>query len=163
MNSPALRPSNSISQRRFGLAWLLFVAALALHVTDEALTGFLTVYNPTVLEIRQRVPWLRPPTFGYTEWLSGLVIGISALLLLTPLAYAAPRAMRIFAMPLGVLVGILNGCGHLTGTIAGRTFADIHFPCPMPGTYSSPFLIAAAVNLVFASHRAKTRNGLHRL
>jgi hypothetical protein len=29
-------------------AWLALVAALALHVGDEAVTGFLDVYNPTV-------------------------------------------------------------------------------------------------------------------
>jgi hypothetical protein len=34
--------------RRFCAAWVGLCAALALHVTDEALTGFLDVYNPAV-------------------------------------------------------------------------------------------------------------------
>ena len=31
---------------RIRTAWLALVVALALHVADEALTGFLDVYNP---------------------------------------------------------------------------------------------------------------------
>src|SRR4029077_18804425 len=38
-----------------GVAWIVFCGALALHVTDEALTGFLSVYNPTVLALRQQL------------------------------------------------------------------------------------------------------------
>jgi hypothetical protein len=39
------------TRSRFGWAWL------ALHVTDEALTGFLSVYNAAVRTIRgQKVP-----------------------------------------------------------------------------------------------------------
>jgi hypothetical protein len=30
----------------FGNAWLVLCAALAIHVADEALTGFLSAYNP---------------------------------------------------------------------------------------------------------------------
>lgn len=148
--SAILQPSNVANRTRFGRAWLLFVLALGLHVTDEAVTGFLKVYNPTVLELHQRVPWLRPPVFGYGEWLTGLVVVVCCLLLLTPLAYEAPRVMKAFALPLGVIIGILNGCGHLTGTLLGHTFSDIRFSRPMPGTYSSPLLIAAGLNLLFA-------------
>ena len=39
---PGSRPMN------FGAPWLALCAAFALHVADEALTGFLRVYNPTV-------------------------------------------------------------------------------------------------------------------
>ena len=35
--------------RALGIAGVLFWMALALHVADEAVTGFLDVYNPTVL------------------------------------------------------------------------------------------------------------------
>jgi hypothetical protein len=156
-SSPAVLPSRDSRARRFGFAWLLFALALGLHVTDEAVTGFLNVYNPTVLELRARVPWLRPPVFGFTEWLTALSIAVCILLLLTPIAYSAPRWLRITAIPLSILVGILNGCGHLTGTIFGHTFNDIRFPRPAPGTYSSPFLIAAAINLLLATRRSQTR------
>jgi hypothetical protein len=47
---------------RLGVAWLLMCASLALHVTDEALTGFLAVYNPTVLAMRAKLGfWPMPP------------------------------------------------------------------------------------------------------
>lgn len=60
----------------FGWAWIAFTVALALHVTDEALTDFLSVYNPSVLSIRRHVPFLPLPTFTFRVWLSGLVLGI---------------------------------------------------------------------------------------
>lgn len=157
MSSPALQLSRDIDRRRFGLAWLLFVATLVLHVTDEALTGFLNVYNPTVIELRQRVSWLRFPTFSFEQWLVALCIGICLLLLLTPLAYAAPRWIRTAAIPLAVVLCIINACGHLAGTVAGRTFSDITFARPAPGTYSSPLLLAAGVNLIFAARRSRPR------
>ena len=40
--------------RRHLRAWRLLVGALAPHVLDEALTGFLDFYNPLVLSIRAR-------------------------------------------------------------------------------------------------------------
>lgn len=62
------------SARRFGWAWLAL--ALALHVTDEALTGFLRVYNPAVRTIRSYVPLLPLPAFTFRIWLGGLILGI---------------------------------------------------------------------------------------
>src|SRR5262245_56259557 len=51
---------------RLGVAWVLLWTALAVHVTDEALTGFLSVYNPTVRALQARF-WLRPRhTLGHT-------------------------------------------------------------------------------------------------
>jgi hypothetical protein len=38
-------------------AWVGLACALALHVTDEALTGFLPVYNGIVRTIRKRYGW----------------------------------------------------------------------------------------------------------
>ena len=43
--------------RKLGFAWIALCFALALHVVDEALTGFLSVYNPTVLALRSRYAW----------------------------------------------------------------------------------------------------------
>lgn len=39
-----------------GRAWLALAGALAVHVADEALTGFLAVYNPAVLALREFAP-----------------------------------------------------------------------------------------------------------
>jgi hypothetical protein len=43
-----------------------------LHVADEAATGFLSVYNPTVTAVRERFRWFPMPTSEYGEWLAGL-------------------------------------------------------------------------------------------
>lgn len=38
----------------FGWAWVSLCIALAIHVADEALTDFLSVYNPTVRAVQAR-------------------------------------------------------------------------------------------------------------
>jgi hypothetical protein len=45
-------------QFNFGWAWIALCLALAFHVTDKALANFLSVYNPTVMAVRQRLPLL---------------------------------------------------------------------------------------------------------
>ncbi|MGO8792293.1 MAG: hypothetical protein ACLQVL_33560, partial [Terriglobia bacterium] len=54
-------------------AWIALCLALALHVVDEASTGFLSVYNPTVVALRKSRPWLPFPVFTFGVWLAGLV------------------------------------------------------------------------------------------
>jgi hypothetical protein len=41
-------------------------------VTDEALTGFLPVYNGIVERIRAGHSWIPLPTFTFPVWLGGL-------------------------------------------------------------------------------------------
>jgi hypothetical protein len=65
-------------------AWLLLVGALAVHVADEASTGFLELYNPIAHDIRSRLPWLPVPTFTFGVWLAGLGVLVAALALLAP-------------------------------------------------------------------------------
>ena len=49
------------STKKLGIAWVQLCLALAAHVTDEALTGFLSVYNPTVLALQAKLGfWLMP-------------------------------------------------------------------------------------------------------
>jgi hypothetical protein len=120
--------------------------ALALHVIDEAAHDFLSWYNPAALAIRQRLPWLPLPVFGFTEWIAGLAAGVLLLLVLSPLAYRANRALRIVAIVLGVLM-TANGLNHLIASAwSGRL---------MPGAISSPLLIAASVWLLRAAARAR--------
>jgi len=122
--------------RQFGRAWLVLALALALHVTDEALTGFLNVYNPTVAAIRARVPWLPLPTFTFWPWLCGLVLAITILLALSPRARRGSRWIVATGVPLSVIM-IANGLGHIGGSFYMGRF--------MPGVYSSPALIAASL------------------
>src|SRR5947207_12200454 len=55
------------SAPRLGIAWILMCAALAIHVIDEALTGFLAVYNPTVLALRDKLGFWPMPTFQFRD------------------------------------------------------------------------------------------------
>ncbi len=124
-------PAPLAASRRLGIAWVLLCVGLALHVADEALTGFLSVYNPTAREIGRRIGF-GPPTFDFGAWLGGLIFAVCALLALSPFAFRNSRAWR----PLGWFFAglmLLNGVGHIAGTIAGRSFPDITFPRPMPG------------------------------
>src|SRR5215469_2529399 len=137
-----------MDQRSFGLGWFLLCLALAAHVTDEALTGFLNVYNPTVLAMRARYSWFPMPVFRFREWLTGLICLVIVLLLLTPFAMRGSRWMRPIAYFLAVIM-ILNGLGHTLGTVFGRTVSTVHFARPMPGFWSSPLLLAASGYLLW--------------
>jgi hypothetical protein len=131
----------------FGKAWIALCLALLLHVIDETLTNFLSVYNPTVSAIRERVAWLPLPVFEFEIWLGGLISACLLLLALTPFAFRGSRWLRPLAYALAVLM-IGNAVVHTAGTIAGRTLPGISFRRPMPGFYSSPLLLAASVYLL---------------
>ncbi len=137
-----------------GRAWVLLGLAIALHVTDEALTGFLNVYNPTVAEMQQRLGWVPMPIFSFDVWLAGLIAGVLLILAVTPWAIRNARIWRRIAYVLAAIM-ILNAAGHTLGTIFGRTFANIQFPRPMPGFYSSPVLLLASIYLLHQLDRYK--------
>jgi hypothetical protein len=147
----------SASPRDFGLAWVLLCLAFCSHVADEALTGFLRVYNPTVIAMRDRLGWFPMPTFQFREWLVGLIVANLILLALTPFAYRNARGLRPLAyFYAGVM--LLNGLGHTVFTVLGRTVSSVQFPRPAPGFYSSPFLLITSIYLftrLRASRNAK--------
>ena len=128
--------------RRHTRAWLVLVAVLAVHVLDEALTGFLDFYNPLVLSIRSRVSWFPMPTFTFGVWLGGL----AGLIVVLALARGAVRrgvpgtrpASWVFAV-----IMFMNGLGHLAGSM--------YFQRWLPGTTSAPLLLAASVFLARAT------------
>jgi len=135
-------------------AWIFLCLALALHVTDEASTGFLSVYNPTVMALRKGLPWLPLPVFTFPVWLAGLVLAIVLLFCLSVFVLRGGRWMRPIGYGFAFFM-LANGLGHTVGTILGRTVASVRFPRPMPGFYSSPFLLLASVYLLFALRRAR--------
>ena len=131
--------------RRFGYAWIFLIAAIALHVTDEALTDFLSVYNPAVRAIREWLPFLPLPTFTFCVWLTGLCVGILLLFCLSPLAFMGNRILTRLAYPLSILM-FANGLGHIGGSLyMGRL---------MPGVYSSPFLLCTSAYLFARAYKA---------
>ena len=126
----------------FGLAWIVFTLAVALHVTDEASHDFLAIYNPNALAIRRRfhVPM---PVFTDRIWITSLAMGISALLLLTPLAFDGVGWLRIAAVPLAILAGIVNGLIHIAGSLRYRR--------PVAGILTAPLLLLTGAWLLLSS------------
>jgi hypothetical protein len=132
--------------RRWRWSWLGLACALAIHVTDEALSGFLPLYNQTVRGVRGRAPWVPLPTFTFPVWLAGLVVGVLLLLGLTPLVSRGGRGIRIASLLLSVLM-LGNGLGHIA--------ASFYLGRLAPGVYSSPLLLLAAGALLVTAWRAR--------
>ena len=84
------------------------------------------------------------PTFEFRDWLTGLILALIILLALSPLVFGGSRRIRPF-FHFFAIVMVLNGLGHTAGTIFSQTVSSIRFPRPMPGFYSSPLLLAAAI------------------
>ena len=140
-------PDEAPNHRALGYAWIALCLALGLHVFDEATTGFLNIYNPTVEALRAQLGWWPMPTFAFGDWLTGLIIVCVLLLLLTPLVVRGIPFTRVLAYIFAVIM-LLNAAGHTLATIFGRTVASVTFPRPAPGFWSSPFIAAAAICLL---------------
>jgi hypothetical protein len=151
-SAPTIRPEDRF--RKLGVAWSLLCFALALHVTDEALTGFLSVYNPTVAGIRRELPWFPLPQFEFGPWLAGLIAAVAILLLLTRFVSRGLPWTRPLMFAFALLM-VLNAVGHTLGTVFGRTIASVEFPRPMPGFYSSPLLLAASIHVLVQLRRSR--------
>ena len=143
--------------RRLGIAWVLLWMALAVHVADEALSGFLSVYNPTVLALRARFGFWPMPTFEFREWLTGLVLGILVLASLSGVAFRNARWIRVPFYFCAIVLGIMNALGHTLGTIFGQTVGTVRFPRPAPGFYSSPLLLIASVYALIQLARTREK------
>lgn len=128
-----------------GRAWIALCVALAAHVVDEALTDFLSVYNPTVRAIRGRIPWLPLPVFTFETWLTGLILMVVLLLAISPLVFRRVRWMKPACYVFAVLMAV-NGLMHIVGSI--------YFGRLMPGVYSAPLLLGASLYLMAATRRS---------
>jgi len=132
-------PTGIRMRSRHAAAWLLTVGALALHVTDEALTGFLDFYNPFVRSMRERLGWWPVPTFTFEEWLTGLIVVVIVLAALTP-AIRRGLPLTQFASWALALIMLANGIAHLAGSA--------YFSRWLPGATTAPLLIASSVLLM---------------
>jgi Protein of unknown function with HXXEE motif len=127
-----------------GIAWVLLCLSFAAHVVDEALTDFLSVYNPAVGAIRQKLPFLPLPTFTFRIWLTGLIIAVIILLLLSPNAFRRERLVSLLSYPYGIIM-LGNGLLHIVGSFyLGRM---------MPGVYTAPLLLVSSMYLLWSVHR----------
>ncbi len=125
---------------RKGAAWLILMAALALHVTDEAVTGFLPFYNDMVLSLRERWGFFPMPTFTYPVWLGGLITGLVIGFLLTGRVRRGGTVTRALVGIFSVLM-IGNALGHLLGSVYSARI--------LPGFWSSPVLLPAALQMLW--------------
>jgi hypothetical protein len=135
-------------RRRHWLAWIALCVALALHVADEALTDFLGFYNPVVMSMREKHPWLPLPLFVFETWLAWLVFAVVSLVGASCFVWRGRWAMRPISHVFAGFM-LLNGLLHIAGSI--------YLGYPMPGVYTSPLLIAASV-LLITSTRAYSSN-----
>ena len=115
------------------------ISAVAVHVLDEAVTGFLPLYNNVAQSLRASLGLSFPPTFSFGTWLGGLITAIIIGFALTPLVSRGGRFIRVFTTVLGILM-VVNALGHMLGSVyLGRL---------LPGFWSSPFLLVTAVLVV---------------
>lgn len=147
IGAPLRQAPPALSASGFGSPWFALCAAFALHIFDEATTGFLAVYNPTVTVLRERWGSFPVPTIALREFLIGHVLVCALLFCLTPVAARGMHGLRPLAWAYALIM-FLNGMGHTIGTILGHTVDSVTFPRPAPGFYSSPFLFIASVWLM---------------
>jgi hypothetical protein len=140
---------------RLGWSWVLLWAALALHVADEALTGFLAIYNPTVIALRDSLGFWPMPTFEFREWLTGLIVVVLVLAALSPFAFRNSPWLRPLFYLVTLVAGVFNAMGHIIATIFGQTVSSVRFSRPAPGFYSSPVLLAVAVYALVQLRRTR--------
>ena len=134
-----LKTIGSLLKNRNALAWVLMLSAVAVHVLDEASTGFLPLYNNVAQSLRASLGLSFPPAFSFQTWLVGLIIAIIIGFALTPLVSRGGRLIRILTTAVGMLM-VLNALGHMLGSAyLGRL---------LPGFWSSPLLLVTAVYVV---------------
>ncbi len=103
-------------------AWVTLVAMVMIHVLDEALTDDQLGFFPA-------------PTFTFPIWITGLSSALVAGYALTPWIARGGATMRIVSMIAGILM-LGNATAHLAGSV--------YLNRPLPGVWSSPFLLAAS-------------------
>ncbi len=130
-----------------GPPWLALCFALAIHVWDETVHDFLSVYNPNVERLREKIPLLPIPTFTYEVWLVGLIGGIAMLSVLSLPAWRNNRWVLRGAYVFAAIM-FANGLWHTAGSIVLARW--------LPGVISSPLLLIASVWL-FVRVRAVRR------
>ena len=130
-------------RRRHWLAWMALCGALAVHVADEALTGWLDWYNPTVRAIHEQYQSvllrILLPTFTFTIFLSLLIFAVVMLTAASYFVWKGRWAMRPISHVFAVVM-LTNGLVHIAHSIYMREL--------MPGVYTSPLLLAASITLI---------------
>ena len=111
-------------------------------MVDEAVTDFLAVYNPTVIDIRERYPSIPLPTFTFETWIALLIFAVVALAAASFFVWRGRWAMRPISHVFAIVM-LLNGLLHIAWSIYAWKL--------MPGVYSSPLLLVASIALIVYS------------
>lgn len=136
------------------IAWLLLVTSFGLHVLDEAIGGFLPFWNRFVTDTRSQLGFFPAPKFSFDVWLSGLVVAIILGYCMTPLVARGGKVIRVTTLVLGIIM-IVNAFGHFLGSYY---FGEI-----IPGVWSSPFLLLAAIFVTFQGIKGDWKDTKRRL
>jgi hypothetical protein len=147
-----MREAPALSAPGFGTAWFALCVAFALHIVDEASTGFLAMYNPSITMLRERWSWFPMGPFEIRQWLLALIMICGLLFCLTPAAARGMRGLRSLAWLYAILM-FVSGLGHTLFSIVGYTVAAVPFPPPAPGFNSSPLLFGASLWLMVRLRR----------
>jgi hypothetical protein len=73
---------------------------------------------------------------------------VALLLCLSPLAFRGARWLQVSAIPLGIVMGLFNASLHM--------LSSVYYHRWMPGVYSSPLLLTAAILLLMSARSRKT-------
>ena len=151
-----ISPIHRLPANRFGKAWLMLSFFLLLHIIDEALNGFLPVYNENALKIRAStgIPF---PTFAFAYWFTGLICLDIWFLFLSRYALQGRRVIIWLAYPFAIIM-LANGLVHLAGSLYLQQW--------IPGSLTAPFLVYGSMNLFLATLKmsaSKTITAKHAL
>jgi len=131
---------NNIIRDKLSFFYLCLVGSLALHVIDETINHFLDFYNPLVLKLREYLTIFPFPTFRFKTWISGLILLIIILLIITPFVYHRHKIILLVTKIFAVLM-IFNGLGHFV--------SSIYYSRVMAGMLSSPILIFFSIFYIY--------------
>jgi hypothetical protein len=127
-----------------GRPWLALCLSLALHVAEEAYTGFLPAYGEATRAVGDLFPYVSSPSLAVavSMWMS--VVFVATLTVLVPLAYKGVAWMRPATVGVA-LVALANVSGHAGGSLfAGHA---------IPGVYTTPLLAIVGVYALAAAWR----------
>ena len=119
-----------------GRVWLVLCLALAVHVVDEALSGFVPQANNLLRGIAREFQLSGAPQLSFAGWL--VVVSVAVLLLLMLTGSVSRRASMTRLFPHAVAwVLLANGLGHIAVSVSvGRMMA---------GVLSSPLLLLVSI------------------
>jgi hypothetical protein len=130
---------------RWSVAWLTLSLMLGLHVVDEAANGTFALYRDFADWIEVFFPFVEFPAFRYYVWLINLSGAVLVLVALTWLVAKRRGPMRLASYALAAFAAA-NATLHVAMSLAAAQI--------LPGTLSSPLVLAAALFLLVSIPRS---------